>query len=89
MLYPLPPLYPGREDYMTLLSIKNKTEHAIRFNGLIKFMPGEVTVISEEDYKALPSIELLINRGDMELVGAQGERSKRATKVSDEVIEDA
>lgn len=74
---------------MKLLSIKNNTEQAFRFNALIKFMPGETTVISEEDYKALPSIELLIKRGDLELVGEAGKPGRKKKEVADEVIEDA
>lgn len=74
---------------MKLLSIKNNTERAYRFNALVKFMPGEVTVISEEDYKALPSIELLIKRGDLELVDEAGKTSRKKKEAEDEVIEDA
>lgn len=46
-----------------LKQIKNISDHAVRFSALIVFMPGETTAISEEDYKAYPSIELLIKQG--------------------------
>ena len=74
---------------MKLISIKNKTEQAFRFNTVIKFIPGETTVISEEDYKAFPVIELLIKRGDLEIVGEAGKPSRKKKEAEDEVIEDA
>lgn len=69
-----------------LIKIKNKTDRAFRFTSTVVFMPKEVTVISKYDYDNLPSIALLIERGDFELV--KSKPKTKATVESEEIIED-
>lgn len=72
-----------------LYHIKNNTDRAFRFSTTVKFMPGETTVVNKVDYDAYPSIALLIKRGDLSMVGGQGEGKKKSKVVEEDVIEDA
>ena len=51
--------------------IKNVSETAYRFSTVLKFIPGEVTLVSEDDIKSHPVINLLINNGKLKVVGAK------------------
>lgn len=61
--------------------LKNVSETAYRFSTILKFIPGSVTSVSEEDIKAHPVIDLLIKNGKLEVVGAKNKK--------EEVIEEA
>ena len=61
--------------------IKNISETAYRFTPVLKFIPGETTVVTDSDLKSKPVIELLIKSGHLKMVGGQGKK--------EEVIEEA
>lgn len=56
--------------------IKNVSDTAYRFTPVLKFIPGETTVVSDSDIKSKPVIELLIKSGHLKMVGGQGKQDK-------------
>ena len=56
--------------------IKNVSDTAYRFTSVLKFIPGETTVLSDADMKSKPVIELLIKSGHLKMVGGQGKKEK-------------
>ena len=69
---------------MDPIKIKNTTENTYRFNGIVTFRTGEVTEIAKEDLKRLPNIQVLLDRGDLELVKSKGRKP-----ADNDVIEEA
>lgn len=69
---------------METIKIKNTTENTYRFNGIVTFRTGEVTEIAKEDLKRLPNIQVLLDRGDLELVKSKGRKP-----ADNDVIEEA
>lgn len=51
-----------------LYKIKNISETAYRFSSVLKFIPGETVVVSSDDLKAKPVIQLLIDDGKLKIV---------------------
>lgn len=64
--------------------IENVSETAYRFSTILKFIPGTITTVSEEDIKAHPVINTLIKNGKLKVVGA-----KNKAKKQEDVIEEA
>ena len=64
--------------------IENVSETAYRFSAILKFIPGAVTAVSEEDIKSHPVINTLIKNGKLKVVGA-----KNKAKKQEDVIEEA
>ena len=56
--------------------IKNVSDTAYRFTPVLKFIPGETTVVSDADMKSKPVIELLMKSGQLKMVGGQGKKDK-------------
>lgn len=56
-----------------LYKIKNISETAYRFSSVLKFIPGETAVVSSDDLKAKPVIQLLIDNGKLKIVGGKNE----------------
>ena len=56
--------------------IKNVSDTAYRFTPVLKFIPGETTVVTDKDLKSKPVIELLIKSGHFKMVGGQGKKEK-------------
>lgn len=54
-----------------VIKIENVSETAYRFSTVLKFIPGQVTVVTEEEMKSKPVIQLLIDRGILKIVGAK------------------
>lgn len=54
-----------------LYKIKNVSETAYRFSSVLKFIPGETVVVSSDDLKAKPVIQLLIDNGKLKIVGGK------------------
>ena len=56
--------------------IKNVSDTAYRFTPVLKFIPGETTVVTESDLKSKPVIELLIKIGKLKKVGGQNKKDQ-------------
>lgn len=52
------------------LDIVNKTDRIIKFSGILVFYPNEPVKVHEKTIEQVPAIDILIKRGDFEIVGA-------------------
>lgn len=66
-----------------IYKIKNVSDTAYRFSTVLKFLPGETVVVTEQDMKSKPVIETLIKSGHLKLVSGKGKA------VKEEVVEEA
>ena len=55
-----------------LISIENTTDTAYRFTPVLKFIPGQITKITEKEYNYKPMIKTLIEKGIFRVVGEEG-----------------
>lgn len=55
------------------LEIVNKTDRIIKFSGILVFYPNEPVKVHEKTIEQVPAIDILIKRGDFEIVGGMGE----------------
>ena len=60
------------------LDIVNKTDRIIKFNGILVFYPNEPVKVSGKTKEQVPAIDILIKRGDFEIVGGANELPKTA-----------
>lgn len=60
------------------LEIVNKTDRIIKFSGILVFYPNEPVKVSGKTIEQVPAIDILIKRGDFELVGGAEELPKTA-----------
>lgn len=58
------------------LEIVNKTDRIIKFSGILVFYPNEPVKVSGKTKEQVPAIDILIKRGDFEIVGGANERPK-------------
>ena len=63
---------------MEILEIVNKTDRIIKFSGILVFYPNEPVKVSGKDIEQVPAIDILIKRGDFEIVGGANELPKTA-----------
>lgn len=60
------------------LEIVNKTDRIIKFSGILVFYPNEPVKVSGKTKEQVPAIDILIKRGDFEIVGGANELPKTA-----------
>lgn len=60
------------------LEIVNKTDRIIKFSGILVFYPNEPLKVSGKTIEQVPAIDILIKRGDFEIVGGANELPKTA-----------
>lgn len=60
------------------LDIVNKTDRIIKFNGILVFYPNEPVKVNGKTIEQVPAIDILIKRGDFEIVGGVEELPKTA-----------
>lgn len=60
------------------LEIVNKTDRIIKFSGILVFYPNEPVKVSVKTIEQVPAIDILIKRGDFEIVGGANELPKTA-----------
>ena len=60
------------------LEIVNKTDRIIKFSGILVFYPNEPVKVSGKTIEQVPAIDILIKRGDFEIVGGTNELPKTA-----------
>ena len=60
------------------LDIVNKTDRIIKFNGILVFYPNEPVKVSGKTKEQVPAIDILIKRGDFEIVGGANKLPKTA-----------
>ena len=60
------------------LEIVNKTDRIIKFSGILVFYPNEPVKVSGKTIELVPAIDILIKRGDFEIVGGTNELPKTA-----------
>ena len=60
------------------LEIVNKTARIIKFSGILVFYPNEPVKVSGKTIEQVPAIDILIKRGDFEIVGGANELPKAA-----------
>ena len=60
------------------LEIVNKTDRIIKFSGILVFYPNEPVKVSGKTIELVPAIDILIKRGDFEIVGGANELPKTA-----------
>lgn len=60
------------------LEIVNKTDRIIKFSGILVFYPNEPVKVSVKTIEQVPAIDILIKRGDFEIVGGAEELPKKA-----------
>lgn len=60
------------------LEIVNKTDRIIKFSGILVFYPNEPVKVSGKNIEQVPAIDILIKRGDFEIVGGTNELPKTA-----------
>ena len=60
------------------LEIVNKTDRIIKFSGILVFYPNEPVKVSVKTIEQVPAIDILIKRGDFEIVGGAEELPKTA-----------
>lgn len=60
------------------LEIVNKTDRIIKFSGILVFYPNEPVKVSGKTIEQVPAIDILIKRGDFEIVGGANELPKTA-----------
>lgn len=60
------------------LEIVNKTDRIIKFSGILVFYPNEPVKVSGKTIEQVPAIDILIKRGDFEIVGDANELPKTA-----------
>ena len=60
------------------LEIVNKTDRIIKFSGILVFFPNEPVKVSGKTIEQVPAIDILIKRGDFEIVGGAEELPKTA-----------
>lgn len=58
---------------MEILEIVNKTDRIIKFSGILVFYPNEPVKVSGKTIEQVPAIDILIKRGDFEIVGGANE----------------
>lgn len=63
---------------MEILEIVNKTDRIIKFSGILVFYPNEPLKVSGKTIEQVPAIDILIKRGDFEIVGGANELPKTA-----------
>lgn len=63
---------------MEILEIVNKTDRIIKFSGILVFYPNEPVKVSGKTIEQVPAIDILIKRGDFEIVGGANELPKTA-----------
>ena len=63
---------------MEILEIVNKTDRIIKFSGILVFYPNEPVKVSGKTIELVPAIDILIKRGDFEIVGGANELPKTA-----------
>ena len=63
---------------MEILEIVNKTDRIIKFSGILVFYPNEPVKVSGKTIEQVPAIDILIKRGDFEIVGGTNELPKTA-----------
>ena len=63
---------------MEVLEIVNKTDRIIKFSGILVFYPNEPVKVSGKTIEQVPAIDILIKRGDFEIVGGANELPKTA-----------
>ena len=61
---------------MEILEIVNKTDRIIKFSGILVFYPNEPVKVSGKNIEQVPAIDILIKRGDFEIVGGANELPK-------------
>ena len=61
-----------------ILEIVNKTDRIIKFSGILVFYPHEPVKVSGKTIEQVPAIDILIKRGDFEIVGGANELPKKA-----------
>ena len=62
------------------LEIVNKTDRIIKFSGILVFYPNEPVKVSGKTKEQVPAIDILIKRGDFEIVGGSNEGPKMTEK---------
>ena len=55
------------------LDIVNKTDRIIKFSGILVFYPNEPVKVNGKTLEQVPAIDILIKRGDFEIVGGSNE----------------
>lgn len=60
------------------LEIVNKTDRIIKFSGILVFYPNEPVKVNGKTIEQVPAIDILIKRGDFEIVGGSNELPKTA-----------
>lgn len=60
------------------LEIVNKTDRIIKFSGILVFYPNEPVKVSGKTIEQVPAIDILIKRGDFEIIGGANELQKTA-----------
>ena len=60
------------------LEIVNKTDRIIKFSGILVFYPNEPVKVSGKTIEQVPAIDILIKRGDFEIVGCANELPQTA-----------
>ena len=63
---------------MEILEIVNKTDRIIKFSGILVFYPNEPVKVSGKTIEQVPAIDILIKRGDFEIVCGANELPKTA-----------
>lgn len=63
---------------MEILEIVNKTDRIIKFSGILVFYPNEPVKVSGKTKEQVPAIDILIKRGDFEIVGGANKLPKTA-----------
>ena len=63
---------------MEILEIVNKTERIIKFSGILVFYPNEPVKVSGKTIEQVPAIDILIKRGDFEIVSGANKLPKTA-----------
>lgn len=76
------------------LEIVNKTDRIIKFSGILVFYPNEPVKVNGKTIEQVPAIDILIKRGDFEIVGGSNEGPKmhetaKTTETSEMVQERA
>ena len=70
---------------METIKIENKTDRNYRFSSTVEFKPGETTTISKDELEKRPAIKILIDRGDLHVVGSKNKGKK--LEANEEIIE--
>lgn len=68
---------------MKTMMIENTTDHAIRFNSVVKFYPKQPVKVTEDMMNKFPAIKILIERGEFKVVKAAKEKAAKEDMIED------